>query len=143
MNALCELTKQYAPLAGRILMALIFLTSGYGKIIGFGATATVMASKGMPLPEILLVCAIVLELVGAVLLIIGWHTRWAALALIVFLIPATLYFHNYWSYPPEQVRNQRNHYMKNVAILGALIFVMGMGAGPLSVDRRRQERRGG
>ena len=76
MNALCELTKQYAPLAGRILMALIFLTSGYGKIIGFGATATVMASKGMPLPEILLVCAIVLELVGAVLLVADDRCRW-------------------------------------------------------------------
>ena len=138
MNALCTLAKQYAPVAGRILIALLFLMSGYGKIGAFEATSATMAAKGMPASDVLLVCAIVLELVGATLLVIGWKTEWAALALIVFLIPATLYFHNYWSYPAEQVRNQRNHFMKNVTILGALVFIVGMGAGPLSVDSRRR-----
>ena len=138
MSRLCELTKRYGPLIGRILMTLIFLTSAYGKITAFDATAAAMTAKGMPLSPLLLVCAIGLELIGGTLLIIGWHTRWAALALIVFLVPATLYFHNYWSYPPEQARNQRNHFMKNVTILGALIFVAGMGAGPLSLDNRRR-----
>lgn len=135
MNALI---RQYFPLVGRILISLIFLTSAYGKITGFDGFAASMAGKGMPAPQALLVCGIVLELVGATLLVIGWKTQWAALALIVFLVPATLYFHNYWTYPQEQVRNQRNHYMKNVTILGALIFIMGMGAGPLSVDNRRR-----
>jgi putative oxidoreductase len=130
--------RQYFPLIGRILISLIFLTSAYGKITGFDGVAASMAGKGMPMPQVLLVCGIVLELVGATLLVIGWKTQWAALALIVFLVPATLYFHNYWTYPQEQVRNQRNHYMKNVTILGALIFIMGMGAGPLSVDSRRR-----
>lgn len=138
MKALCELTKRYGPLLGRILMALIFLMSAYEKITEFGPTAGAMAGKGMPMTEVLLVCAIAIELVGATLLVIGWQTRWAALALIVFLVPATLYFHNYWSYPAEQVRDQRNHFMKNVTILGGLIFVMGMGAGPLSADNRRR-----
>ena len=135
-NALRDLLTRYLPLVGRVLIALIFLTSAYEKIIGFDATAAAMASKGMPMPQVLLVCAIALELIGSTLLVAGWYARWAALALIVFLIPATLYFHNYWAYPPEQVRNQRNHFMKNVTILGALILVMGMGAGPLSVDIR-------
>jgi putative oxidoreductase len=138
MSRLCELTKHYGPLIGRILMALIFLTSAYGKMTAFDATAAAMAARGMPLTGLLLVCAIGLELIGSTLLIIGWHTRWTALALILFLVPATLYFHNYWSYPPEQARNQRNHFMKNVTILGALIFVAGMGAGPLSLDNRRR-----
>ena len=91
----------------------------------------------MPLTQLLLACAIAIELVGSALLVIGWHTRLAALALVIFMVPATLYFHNYWSYGPEQVRNQRNHFMKNVTIIGALVFVMGMGAGPLSIDRRK------
>jgi putative oxidoreductase len=140
MNALCSLAKQYAPLVGRILMALIFLQSALGKIIGFAATAAGMAAKGMPMTEALLVGAIALELAGAILLVLGWHTRWAALALIIFLVPATLYFHNYWSYPEKEVRNQRNHFMKNVTILGALVFVIGMGAGPLSIDNRGRRR---
>jgi putative oxidoreductase len=136
MNALRETAQRYAPLVGRILMALIFLTSAYGKITAFDATAAAMAGKGMPVPEVLLACAIMIELIGSTLLVAGLYTRSAALALIVFVIPATLYFHNYWAHPPEQARNQRNHFMKNVTILGALIFVMGMGAGPLSVDNR-------
>src|SRR5688572_3851803 len=102
MNAI----KQYAPLVGRILLAWIFLSSAWGKITGFDPTVAQMAAKGMPMPQVLLVCGIVLELVGSALLILGWKIQWGALALLVFLIPATLYFHNYWTYPPEQVRNQ-------------------------------------
>ena len=140
MSALCNLVKRYAPLVGRMLMALIFLQSAVGKITAFGATAGSMAAKGMPMTEVLLVGAIVIELAGAILLIVGLHTRWAALALIIFLIPATLYFHDYWTYPEKEIRNQRNHFMKNVTIIGALVFVMGVGAGPLSVDNRRRRR---
>ena len=140
MSALCNLAKRYGPLVGRMLMALIFLQSAVGKITAFGATAGTMAAKGMPMTEVLLVGAIVFELVGAILLIVGLHTRWAALALIIFMVPATLYFHNYWTYPEKEVRNQRNHFMKNVTIIGALVFVMGVGAGPLSVDNRRRRR---
>ena len=141
MTALRNSIKHYAPLAGRILMSVIFLLSAYGKITAFAPTAANMASRGMPMAETLLVCAIVIEIVGATLLVIGWKTEWAALALIVFLVPATLYFHNYWTFPQEQVRNQRNHFMKNLTILGALVFVIGMGAGPLSIDNRGGRRR--
>jgi putative oxidoreductase len=141
MAFLCELTKQYGPATGRLLIALIFLVSGWGKIHAFDATAANMAARGMPLPQFLLVGAIVIELVAGALLVIGWKTRGAALARLMFVVPATLYFHNYWTFPPEQQRNQRNHFMKNVAIGGALIFIMGVGAGPLSIDNRRAARR--
>jgi putative oxidoreductase len=140
MNRLREIANQYCPLVGRILIALIFIISAYGKITAFDATAASMAGRGMPSAHMLLIGAIAVELIGGILLMIGWHTRKASLALIVFLIPATLYFHNYWSYPPEQTRNQRNHFMKNLTILGALTFIVGMGAGPLSVDNRRRRR---
>ena len=141
MKTLCELTRRLGPLVGRILMALIFLVSAYGKIMGFDQTMDAMIARGMPMAQALLTGAIVIEVVAGTLLMLGWKTEYAALALIVFLVPATLYFHNYWTYPPEQVRNQRNHFMKNVTIGGALIFVMGMGAGPLSIDNRRRARR--
>jgi putative oxidoreductase len=130
-----------APAIGRLMMALIFLVSGWGKINGFEATAVTMTGRGMPMAQILLAGAIAIEIVAGVLLVIGWKTRAAAFALLIFLVPATLYFHNYWSFPPDQVRNQRNHFMKNVAIGGGLIFIMGMGAGPLSLDNRRGARR--
>ena len=136
MNRLCEMVKHYGPLAGRILIALIFLRSGFGKITGFSGTAGFMASKGMPMAEFLLVGAIVFELAGAIMLILGWRVRWGALLLIAFTIPATLIFHNFWAVDAAQVQSQLSHFMKNVAIIGGLFYVMAFGAGPLSLDNR-------
>jgi putative oxidoreductase len=141
MNALCDSARQYAPVVGRIMIAIVFLSSAYGKLTGFEATAAAMAARGMGMTHVLLTAAIAIELVASVMLIVGWYTRWAALALVVFLTTATLYFHNYWTYPPEQQRNQRNHFMKNVGFVGGLIFIIGMGAGPRSIDSRRSARR--
>ena len=138
MKQLCEIVKQHGPLAGRILMALIFVNSGFGKITGFSATAGFMAGKGMPMAEFLLVGAIVFELAGAIMLIAGWRVHWGALLLIVFTIPATLVFHNFWAVDAAQVQNQLNHFTKNVAIVGGLLYVMAFGAGPLSLDNRRR-----
>ena len=138
MKQLCEMVKQYGPLAGRILMAVIFLNSGFGKITGFSATAGFMASKGMPMVEFLLVGAIVFELAGAIMLIAGWRVHWGALLLIAFTIPATLMFHNFWAVDAAQVQNQLNHFLKNVTIIGGLLYVMAFGAGPLSLDNRRR-----
>ncbi len=77
------------PLA-RFLVALIFIMSGVGKIFGFTQTAGMMEGVGFPASSFFLVGAIILEIVGGVLLLVGYKTRWASLALIVFLVPATL-----------------------------------------------------
>jgi putative oxidoreductase len=137
MNQLCEMVRQYGPLAGRILMALIFLNSGFGKITGFAGTAGFMASKGMPFAEVLLAGALVFELAGAIMLILGWRVHWGALLLIVFMIPATLMFHNFWAVDAAQYQNQLNHFLKNVAMIGGLLYVMAFGAGPLSMGSRK------
>jgi putative oxidoreductase len=137
MNQLCEMVRQYGPLAGRILMALIFLKSGFAKITGFAGTAGFMASKGMPFAEVLLAGALVFELAGAIMLILGWRVHWGALLLIVFMIPATLMFHNFWAVDAAQYQNQLNHFLKNVAMVGGLLYVMAFGAGPLSMDSRK------
>lgn len=137
MNQLCEMVRQYGPLVGRILMALIFLKSGFGKITGFAGTAGFMASKGMPFAEVLLAGALVFELAGAIMLVLGWRVHWGALLLIVFMIPATLMFHNFWAVDAAQYQNQLNHFLKNVAMVGGLLYVMAFGAGPLSLDSRK------
>ena len=139
MNQLCEMVKQYGPLIGRILMALIFLKSGFGKVANFAATAGYMASEGMPMAEALLVGAIVFELAGALMLVIGWKMRWGALLLVVFMIPTTLIFHNFWAVDAAQYQNQLNHFMKNVAMIGGLLYMMAFGAGPLSLEQRKDE----
>lgn len=137
MHQLCEMIKQYGPFVGRVLMALIFLVSGFGKITGFAGTAGYMASKGMPFAEVLLAGALVFELAGAIMLILGWRVHWGALLLIVFMIPATLMFHNFWAVDAAQYQNQLNHFLKNVAMTGGLLYIMAFGAGPLSLDSRK------
>jgi multisubunit Na+/H+ antiporter MnhC subunit len=81
MHALSELTKQYAPLIGRIMIAIVFLLSVWAKLTGFDATIGAMAGRSMPIPQVLIVLAIVIEFAGSMLLIIGWQPRCAALAL--------------------------------------------------------------
>jgi putative oxidoreductase len=137
MNALCETAKSYGPLAGRILLALIFLISGCEKIGGFSKVAAGMAAKGVPLAEFALVVTIVVEIGGGLMLILGWKARWAALALFLWLIPVTLLFHNYWAVDAAQYRNQFNHFLKNLCIMGAMLYVMAFGPGPLSLDARK------
>jgi len=138
MSAVCEAVKTYGPLGGRILLALIFVTSGWGKLMGFEATAGYIASKGLPLPQLGAAIAIVIELVGGLMLIVGWQTRWAAAAIFLFLIPTTVIFHAYWAVDAAQMGAQRIQFMKNLCIMGGMLYVMAFGAGPLSLDNRKR-----
>lgn len=138
MQAICRLSATYAPLIGRFLIAFIFLQSGWDKLFNFSKTAALMASQGIPAPQVLLVPTLVILLGGGLMILLGWHARWAALALVVFLIPATLFFHHFWSYPAPQQLNQFHHFVKNLAILGALLYIVGMGSGPLSVTQSEE-----
>jgi len=135
MHALCNLAKTYAPLIGRILIAFIFLQSGYDKVLNYRKTVTLMTQVGMPMAEVLIIPTIIILLGGGLMILLGWHARLAALALIVFVIPATLYFHSYWTFAPAQQLNQFHQFVKNFAIVGALFCIMGLGSGPLSLKK--------
>jgi putative oxidoreductase len=125
------------PLA-RALMALIFLVSGFGKITGFDETAGMMAGEGMPAPALLLVGAIAVELIAGLALLVGYKARWAALLLVLYLIPATLIFHARHMFDPGQAgRMQTIHVLKNLAIMGGLLKFLADGAGAYSLDNKR------
>lgn len=130
MNAL----NRFGPLAARILIALIFVLSGFGKISGFEGAVGYIASKGLPLPQLAAIGAIIVELGGGILLILGWRARWAAAAMLLFTAVAAVLFHDFWAVPPEQAQNQMIHFMKNISMMGGLLFVVVHGSGALSVD---------
>jgi putative oxidoreductase len=134
MGFLCNLSKNYAPLAGRILLAFLFLQSGFDKLLNYELTQKLMLARGVPQPDILLPLAVAAVFAGGIMLLIGWKARWGALALIAFMIPATWYFHAYWKFPEALQLGQFHHFVKNVAIIGALLLILGMGSGALSVD---------
>jgi putative oxidoreductase len=121
--------KAFASLIGRILLVLIFLNSGVGKVGNFDGTAQYMAKSGMPMPSFFLVGAIFLELVGSITVILGYFTRFGALLLIVFLIPTTLIFHTRFD---DQV--QMIMFMKNVSMLGGCLVLLAHGPGRWSLD---------
>lgn len=125
-------------LAARILLALLFLIGGFGKIGGFAGTVGYIASKGLPLPEVGAVIAIVVEFGGALALIAGFQTRIVALVMAVFTIAAGVLFHNYWALPAEQVMINQIMFMKNLSIAGGLLMLSAFGAGSLSLDARRK-----
>lgn len=130
MNPVAQNT---AAVTGRILLGLLFVVSGFGKITGFAGTTAFMASKGMPMADALLVGAIIVELLGGLMLVAGFKTRWAALAIAAFLVPATLIFHNPLG---AEGQAQMTQFLKNLSILGGMLVVAAFGPGAWSVDRR-------
>jgi putative oxidoreductase len=130
--------KSPLALAGRILLALMFVMAGFGKLGNIGGTAGYIASGGLPFPTLLAVLVGLLELVGGLALAVGFKTRWAALALGLFTIAATLLFHQFWAVPAEQQMVQQLMFMKNLAVAGGMFLVAALGAGPLSIDNRGQ-----
>jgi putative oxidoreductase len=123
-------------LAGRILIALVFLISGVRKAMAVAGTAGYFAKLGFPMPEVMAWVAIVIEVGGAVLLIIGLRTRWVAWLLALFVVIATLTAHRFWELPdPAQYNMQMVQFLKNLALIGGLLYVASFGAGSASVDK--------
>lgn len=124
-------------LMARILLALMFVLSGISKLTGLEGTAGYIGSVGLPAPQLLAIGAGLLEVIAGVMLIVGWQARWAALALAGFTLLASLFFHNFWALPADKASMQQLMFMKNLAVIGGLLFVFAFGAGTLSLDARK------
>ena len=143
MNAPANL----AAVLGRILIALIFILGGIGKIGAPDHTVSEMASHGIPLPNILVWGVVALELGGGLLLIAGLFARWIALALFFYTLLLAVMFHAYWAVPAAQERVQHAAFYEHLAMMGGMLFVVAFGAGAYSVDellrRKAQSARAG
>jgi putative oxidoreductase len=133
-----QTTQNAFSLAARLLLALLFLPAGIGKLTGFEGTVGYISSAGLPLPAVGAALALTVEIVGGLALIAGFGTRAAALALAVFTLAASYFFHNYWALPADQQFVQQLLFFKNVAVTGGLLALVAFGAGGWSVDARRR-----
>ena len=129
------------PLAvvGRVLLALMFILSGLSKLTDIAGTAGYIASGGLPMASTLAVLVGLLELLGGLAVAIGFQARWAALALGVFTLLASVLFHKFWAAPADQAFVQQLMFMKNLSVAGGLFIVAALSAGPASVDARRTQ----
>jgi len=128
-------TRDAAALVGRLLLATIFIMSGFSKISGFAGTAGYIASKGLPLPEVGAAIAIVVELGLGLLVAIGFRVRWSALVIAVFTLAAGFLFHAFWQDPPEARMANYINFWKNVSIAGGFLLLWAFGPGRYSLDR--------
>jgi putative oxidoreductase len=121
----------YMGAAGRILIAALFLISGFGKIAAPAMTQRFIASAGLPFPPLALLVAIVIEVGGGILLILGYRSRMVASVMAVFTVVTALSFHHDFADP-----NAMAHFLKNISIAGGLLQIAAFGAGSFSIDSR-------
>jgi putative oxidoreductase len=124
-------------LAGRILLGLIFILSGFGKIAGFDGTVGYIASAHLPLPTVVAALTILIELGGGLALVTGFYTRQTATVLAVFTVLAGFIFHNFWDADAAHKMAQQINFLKNLSIAGGMLVLAAFGPGTLSVDARR------
>jgi putative oxidoreductase len=139
-----EQTRGVTAVAGRILLCTIFVMSAAGnKIPNFSKVAGYMTSEGVPLASLMLAGAILFLVAGGLSLVFGFKARIGASLLLVFLILATYFFHDFWTFDdPQQRQQQTIQFMKNLALMGAMLLVIANGPGPWTLDgwlSRREE----
>ena len=120
------------PIA-RLFLSLIFIISGFNKIIGYAGTQGYMEAMGVP--GVMLPLVILLELVGGIAILVGFKTRLVALLFVGFNIVSAILFHNFVADAGEM-----NNFMKNIAIAGGFLMLFAHGAGAYSIDNRRTQR---
>jgi putative oxidoreductase len=118
------------PLVGRILLTLLFFVAAYNKLMNVAGTAGYFGKLGLPMPDLLVWIVIAVELGGALLILIGWQTRWVAWGLAIFTVATGVIGHKFWVDP-----SQTTQFLKNLAIAGGFIMLAYAGPGRLSVDK--------
>ena len=124
---------KYIPLAARVCLCLIFLKAGISHILGYSGTVEMMAGQGLPIPDVLLIFTIAFQILGGLSLLLGYKVAIGSILLILFLIPATIVFHN----PAGDI----NGFLKNIGLIGGLLMVIYAGAGALSIDDNAEKER--
>jgi len=132
--------SDFLLLVGRIFLGWLFLASGYGKLNGIPGTTAYFRSLGMSPPELWAWFAAIVEIILGAALILGFASRYAALASFVWVLVATAIAHRYWTYPAAQQAGQWNNWLKNIAIMGGTLYAFVAGAGRYSVDAMLSKR---
>lgn len=127
--------RDWVALAGRALLSAIFIMSGFEKIGGFAGSVAYAQNAGLPMPQIAVAVALVIELVGGLLVLFGFKARLGALAIAVFSLVAAFAFHRYWALPSGKQMVDFLFFWKDLAMAGGMLMIAALGPGRLSFDR--------
>jgi putative oxidoreductase len=128
--------KTPMTVAGRVLLALMFIFAGIDKLMHTEGNTAFMASGGLPAWQALTILAGLVELLGGLAVATGYLARWGALALALFTLSVSLIYHRYWSLPADQQMMQQLLFMKNMAVAGGMLVLAALGPGPASIGGR-------
>jgi putative oxidoreductase len=131
-------SDDWALLLGRIAVGLLFVPSGFGKLMNFSGFAASLAAKGVPFAELFAAAAVAAELGGGLLVILGFQIRWVSLVMLVFTAVAAALSHRFWEFDGAARQAQEIQFFKNLAIIGGFLFLHVAGAGAFSLDAMRR-----
>jgi putative oxidoreductase len=131
-----EKSNRYLPLLGRVLIGAPFILSGLSKLMAHDATVGYISSMGLPLPQLGWLIALVVEMAGGTLLVIGYRAHLVAFVVALFALATAIFFHHNFA-----DQNQMIHFLKNIMIVGGLLQIVYFGAGPMSIDASRNQSR--
>jgi putative oxidoreductase len=122
-------------LLGRIFYSFLFIMSGFGHLtIQKKLLTGFVKSKSLPAPELLVLISGLVELVGGILIVLGYRAEWGAWLIVLFLVPVTFTMHNFWTVKDPQARmTEMANFEKNMALMGAALLIAYFGSGPLSL----------
>lgn len=133
---LFERQRDLIILLARILLMLLFVTAGWGKLTGFSGTVDYFTAIGAPLPSIAASVAVVMEFGVGILLLIGFYTRPLALLMSLFVLGTAIIGHHFWDMVEPAKSANTIQFFKNMSIIGGLLLLSVTGAGRYSLDRR-------
>jgi putative oxidoreductase len=125
-----------AQTIGRVLLSVIFIVAGCNKLVAIAGTTAYFTRLGVPAPQILAWVVPIFEVVAGLMILVGFKTRWVALALCIFCGIALFLGHKFWAVEAAQYSNQLNHALKNLALMGGFLLLYACGPGPYSVDAK-------
>jgi len=133
--------KSLLMLLARCMLCAVFLAAAIHKILHWEATSTQLEQLGLEMIPLLLAGAIAVEIVGALSLLVGSWTRTGAFVLLLFLVPTTLLFHDFWTLTGEAMSEQLHLFLTNCGLIGGLLYVVANGPGRFSRDHRHHRRK--
>lgn len=126
--------KEWGPLVGRVMISMIFLMSGMGKVFQFEAQVGYATSQGVPMASVAIALSAIIEIAAVVMIVVGYKARLGAAALFLWMIPVSFMMHAFWTIAdPMAMQINMIMFMKNLAMMGAMLMIMSFGSGPKSL----------